>query len=129
MEKPQFCYFSKNIPIPSEQSYILQLIEKIELNIKWVRWKALFYRQGSNKYIPENYDLKILNYPLKIKEMSNFGNDLTNVLKNIKFGATKSSSQQQLTKDTRTIKNTKATLTFAVLLQILFRSPKNSKKS
>ena len=35
--------------------------------IKPMRWKAFFYEQGSNKYIPENYGLKSLNYPAKIK--------------------------------------------------------------
>ena len=45
--------------------------------------------------------------------MTNFENDLTNLLKSIKFRATKSSFQRQLTEDIRTIKNTKATLTFA----------------
>ena len=39
-------------------------------------------------------------------------NDLTNLLKNLKFRATKSSFEQQLTKDIRTIKNTRTTLTF-----------------
>ena len=54
-----------------------------------------------------------MNCPLKIKEMTNFENDLTNLLKSIKFRATKCSFQQQLTENIKTIKNTKATLTFA----------------
>ena len=36
-------------------------MEKIELVINQIRWKAFFYEQGSNKFIPENYGLKILN--------------------------------------------------------------------
>ena len=74
---------------------------------------TFFYDQGNNKYTPENYGLKSLNCPPKIKEMTNFENDLTNLLKSIKFRATKSSFQRQLTEDIRTIKNTKTTLTFA----------------
>ena len=70
-----------------------------------------FYEQGSNKYIPKNYSLKSLNCAPKIKEMTNL-NDLTNLLKNLKFHATKSSFEQQLTEDIRTIKNTRTTLTF-----------------
>ena len=88
-------------------------MEKIELAIKRVRWKAFFYEQGNNNYIPENYGFTNLNCPPKIKEMTNFENDLTNLLKSIKFCATKSSFQRQLTEDIRTIKNTKTTLTFA----------------
>ena len=113
MEKLQLRYSSKNIPIPSKRSFKLQLMEKIELVIKRMRWKAFFYDQGNNKYTPENYGLKSLNCPPKIKEMTNFENDLINLLKSIKFRATKSSFQRQLTEDIRTIKNTKTTLTFA----------------
>ena len=65
-------------------------MEKIELVIKRMRWKAFFYDQGNNKYIPENYGLKSLNCPPKIKEMTNFENDLTNLLKASNFVASKS---------------------------------------
>ena len=44
--------------------------------------------------------------------MTNFENNLTNLLKNNKFRVTKSSFKQQLAEDIRTIKNIKATLTF-----------------
>ena len=67
-------------------------MKKIGLVIKRMRWKA-FYKQGSNKYIPEIYGFKSLNCPPKIKEMTNFENDLTNLLKTIKFCVTKSSFQ------------------------------------
>ena len=64
-------------------------MEKIKLVTKLMRWKALFYEQGSNDYIPENYGLKSLNFQSKIKEMTNFENDLTNLLKNMKLCAAK----------------------------------------
>ena len=54
-----------------------------------------------------------MNCPPKIKEMISFENDITNLLKTIKFRETKSSFQQQLTEDIKIIKNTKTTLTFA----------------
>ena len=68
-----------------------------------MRWKAFFYEQGSNKYIPENYGLKSLNYPAKIKQVINFENDLTTLLKTIKFCVTKSC----LAADNRRYKNYK----------------------
>ena len=89
-----------------------------------MRWKAFFYEQGSNKFIPENYGLKSLNCPPKIKNMTNFENDLTNLLKTIKFRVTESSFQQQLTEDIRIIKNTKTTLTFADKTSNLYKVPK-----
>ena len=96
MEKLQFRYSSKNIPVPLKRTYKLQIMEKIELDIKRMRWKAFFCEQGSNKSIPENYGLKSLSCPPKIKDMTNFENDLTNLLKTIKFRVTKSSFEQQL---------------------------------
>ena len=99
-------------------------MEKIELVIKRMRWKAFFYEQGSNKFIPENYGSKSLNCPPKIKDMTNFENDLTNLLKTIKFRVTKSSLQQQLAEDIIIIKNTKTTLTFADKTSNLYKVPK-----
>ena len=48
-------------------------MEKIELVIKRIRWKSIFYEQGT-----KNYGLKSLDCLPKIKEMTNFENDLTN---------------------------------------------------
>ena len=89
-----------------------------------MRWEASFYEQGSNKFIPENYDFKILNFPPKTKDMNNFENDLTNLLKTIKFRVTKSSSQQQSMEDIRIIKNTKTALTFADKTSNFYKVPK-----
>ena len=52
MEKLQFDYSYKNIPIPSERNYKLQLMEKIELVIKRMQWKAYFYNE--KKDVTEN---------------------------------------------------------------------------
>ena len=90
-----------------------------------MRWEASFYEQGSNKFIPENYDLKNLNFPPKIKDMNNFENDLTNLLKTIKYRVTKSSFQQQSTEDIRIIKNIKETLPFADETSNLYKVPKD----
>ena len=99
-------------------------MEKIELVIKQIRWKAFFYKQGSNKLIPQNYGLKTFNCPPKIKDITNFENDLTNLLKTIKFRVTKSSSQQQSMEDIRIIKNTKTALTFADKTSNFYKVPK-----
>ena len=47
MEKLQLCYSPKNIPILSERSYKLQLMDKIDQVIKGMRWKAFFYTTRS----------------------------------------------------------------------------------
>ena len=81
MERIKFDYSYKNIPIPSVRSYKLLLIEKIELVIKRMRWKAHFYSKYEEaKEVPENYGFKSLNCPPQIKELSAFKNELFNLL-------------------------------------------------
>ena len=46
MEKTNYGYSLKNIPVPSKRSYNLKLIEKIESVIKQMRWKTYFFLNG-----------------------------------------------------------------------------------
>ena len=103
MEKLQLRHSNKNIPIPSQQSYKLQLMGKINLAIKQMGLESLL---------------------LRTKKMINFENDLTNLLKTIKFRITKSSLQQQLTEDIKIIQKTKITLTFADKTSNVYNSTK-----
>ena len=43
MEKKACNYSTKNISIPTERKYNLQLVEKIKIFIKRMRWKAIMY--------------------------------------------------------------------------------------
>ena len=49
MEKVNFGYSLNNIPTPNERTYKLRLIEKIELFIKKLRWKAIFFINNSKE--------------------------------------------------------------------------------
>ena len=64
MEKLHLHYSPKNIPIPSERSYKLPLIDKIDQVIKRMRWKDFFYTNKSED-MEETYGLKSLNCPHK----------------------------------------------------------------
>ena len=74
MEKLQFDYSYKNISIPPERNYKLQLIEIIKLVIKRMRWKAHVYNEKRNvkenetQTIPKTYGLKFLNCSPQVKE-------------------------------------------------------------
>ena len=84
MEKLQLRYSPKNIPIPSERSYKLQLMDKINQVTKRMRWKAFFYTNKSED-TQKTYGLKSLNFPPKIKEMVPFEEDLWNLVDQLKF--------------------------------------------
>ena len=96
MEKLQFDYSYKNIPISTERNYKLQLMEKIELVIKTMRWKEHFYnekkdaKENETQTIPENYGLKSLNCPPQVKELIQFESDLLDIIKSLKFRKTRS---------------------------------------
>ena len=74
--------------MPSERSYKLQLMDKIDQVIKRMKWKAFFYMSRSED-TQENYGLKLLNCPLKIKEMVPLEKDLWNLVNKLKFRKTK----------------------------------------
>ena len=49
----------KNMGIPQNETYLLQLIEKIEMFIKRMKWKIIFNRKKeTNGVEPEWYRLK-----------------------------------------------------------------------
>ena len=91
MEKLQFDYLYKNIPIPTERNYKLQLMEKIELVIKRMRWKAHFYnkrkdgKENETQTKPETYGLESLNCPPQVKELIQFESNLLDITKSLKF--------------------------------------------
>ena len=109
MEKLQLRYSLKNIPILSERSYKLQLMDKIDQVIKRMRWKAFFYTNRSED-TQETYGFKLLNCRPKIKEMVPFEKDLWNL---VKFRKIKSNFQRQLNEDIRVIKRSNKVLVFA----------------
>ena len=92
MEKLQFDYSYKNIPIPTERNYKLQLMEKIELVIKRMRWKAHFYnekkdaKENETHRIPDSYGFNSLNCPPQVRELIQFESDLLDIMKLLKFG-------------------------------------------
>ena len=61
MKKVNLGYSIKNIPIPTRKNYLLQLLEKIEMVIKIMRWRAIqFNNNENNNRKVEWYGLKSL---------------------------------------------------------------------
>ena len=93
-------------------------MEKIELVIKRMRWKAHFYnerkdaKEKETQTIPETYFLKSLNCPLQVKELIQFESDLLDIIKSLKFRKIRSHFQKRLKDDINAIHNTDTKLTF-----------------
>ena len=73
----------KNIHLPSEKLYETMLIEKVELLIKRMRWKAhLYENSGLNTSNPLNYIFKSRECLSQHKDLMQFENDLLELIKN-----------------------------------------------
>ena len=136
MEKLNLGYSTKNVPIPTERNYKLQLIEKIELFIKKIRWKAIFYdmklnnksknnknnnsnmkgnsksnRDGTQKENSSRYGIKSNKCPPQVKDIIAFEKDMIDLVHRIRFRKVNSGFQRKLKKDLKTIKSSNKTLT------------------
>ena len=112
-EKLKFDYSTKNIPLPSERSYKLQLIEKIEMVIKRMRWKAIFQDTKKEKNNQQKYGLRSFKIPPPVKELAAFESELIDLVKNIKCRKLKNRLQNQLKEDIIKINQSDKTLVFA----------------
>ena len=107
MEKVNFKYSIKNIPIPSKRACLLQLREKIEMFITRMPWKAIYCNSKTNDNSSERYGLKTLKCPKQVKDLVPFENDLIDMLKVIKFRKVKNQFLTKLKNDIRTVKQSK----------------------
>ena len=120
MKKVNFNYSLKNIPIPSNSSYKLMLIDKMELLVKRMRWKAHFFleeqKRKENKkqdttHTPslekETYGFKTNSCPPPVKELEAFEKDLFDIVKTLKFRKISNEFQSQLNKDIKMINQSK----------------------
>ena len=85
MEKLKSDYSIKNIPVTTKRSYLLKLIEQIEMVIKRMRWKVIYCDMKGNSIKTETYGLKSQKTPPPINKLAAFENDLIELVENIKF--------------------------------------------
>ena len=128
MEKCNFTYSTKNIPIPSERQYKLQLVEKIEALIKKMRWKAVFAKEKSNENKEEpvskdNFGLKSDKCPPPVKELINFEKDLFALLGKLKFRKVNCAFQKKLNNDVKNIRSSNSTWVVADKTSKFYKLP------
>ena len=122
-----YSYSKKNIPLPSEKLYKTILIEKVELLIKRMRWKAhLYENSGLNKSNPLSYIFKSRKYPPQHKDLMQFENDLLELIKSLKFKKVKNKFLDQLHKDITSIKKSKNVFIFAEKTWNIYEADKNT---
>lgn len=106
MHRVNFDYSTKNIPTASHTNYKKRLIEKTELFLRRIRWKAFFYLNPlPSTRAPNTYGFNTRQTPPVVSELKVFENRLLNLIQNIEFQTVSDHFQTQLRKDTRAIRN------------------------
>ena len=82
METTSFEYFTKNIPLPSEDDYRAKLIERTEQLCRRMRWRALFYLnpEKCNSGTKDTFGFNSNRTPPPIAETDKFEKRMTNMI-------------------------------------------------
>ena len=91
IEKLDINYSLKNIPIPSNESHLIKLIEKIGGVVKRMRWRthSLFQEKRETDIRGEDFRFKSKNIPPQCKHMEAFKKEFQDIIVNIKFRSVK----------------------------------------
>ena len=104
MEQRNLGYSLKNIPIPSNDSYMKIMMEKVGKFIRNMRWKAFRFENpeafGAQK---ETYGFKSNAAPPKMEHLNAFETDLYEIISNIQFSKRRDPFQRKLSKDAKEI--------------------------
>ena len=85
MEQVTFNYSLKNIPIPNQKEYRLELINSVENFSSNLKWRCFHFLNPSNNNQKETFDFRTTNPAPIIDELKEFENDLLDLVKNVKF--------------------------------------------
>ena len=129
MEKKNFGYSLKNIPIPDKQSFTKSLISKAHDFIKRMRWKAHFHDHPSTSTSTkkETYGFNSEKTPPSIQDLAPFENDLYHLIKNIEYKQQpRNRFQRKLQNDVNAIENSTELFVPADKTTNLYKLPKDS---
>ena len=129
MERFVTDYSVKNIPIPSKHQYKIQLILKSEKTMKRMRWKCLECLGKLTSNNVKSYGFKSVKCSPSIQEMTDFENDLQQIIKSVKFRQISNSFQGKLKKDIEHIKKVRRFLFLPRNQEIYTKSSKKNTKS
>ena len=106
MEKFNIDYSTKNIPLPSKNDYLQRLIEKTELFLRRMRWKAHFFLNPSTaSSSKQTYGFKSTKNPPPIDELKDFEDDMLNMIQSTKFNQVNNPFLNKLKNDIKRIEN------------------------
>ena len=130
MEQVNFNYSLKNIPIPTEKEYLIELISSINIFIANVKWRCFHFQNPTNSNRKETFGFKTTSPPPSIFELKQFEQELYDIVKNIKFKRYKPNDlQHRMKEDIKKMKNNDKVFVSADKTSNFYRmSPENYKE-
>ena len=109
MDRINLGYSLKNIPIPNKQSYLKNMVSKVESFIKRMRWNAYHFEKNNTNNERDDFSMKYGFKTEKCPPQNNalipFENDLFELVHSIKFRTNINRFQHKLKKDIKEINN------------------------
>ncbi len=106
MERYNLGYSTKNIPIAKPNDYLKCLINKTELFLRRMRWKALFFLNPDIKpSSKETFGFNTTKSPQPIAELKEFEDSMLHMIQNVKFKDSGCQFQRKLLHDAQNIKS------------------------
>ena len=104
MDQVTFGYSTKNIPIPSEKDFTIELIKSVEKFVKNLKWRAFHYLNPvNNRQRKETYGFNTTSPPPKVDELNELKDMLYDLVVSIKFKKHSNEFQSKLKEDIRNI--------------------------
>ena len=94
----------KDIPIPSQNSYLKVLIQKTESFLKCLRWKAFFFDNPDSRNDKKTYGFLSQRTPPQNPSLAAFEDDMYSLIKSIEFRPVDNSHLKTLFEDLNSIK-------------------------
>ena len=104
-DKFNFDYSMKNISLPSQKEYLMQLICSVETFVRNIRWRAHFFLNPDERPKKEKFGFKSLKAAPKIKELQKLEDGLYDLVRNVTFKKFSNAFQRKLKSDRMRIRN------------------------
>jgi hypothetical protein len=104
MDKVNFNYSTKNIPIPSEKDFKIELIKSVEKFVKNLKWRSFHYLNPvPNRQHKETFGFNTTSPPPRVDELDELRDMLYDLVVKVEFKKHSNEFQEKLKEDIKNI--------------------------
>ena len=104
MDQVNFNTSTKDIPIPTQKEYKIQLIHSIKKFYNSICWRVWHFKNPNNKEKKETFGFSSTSKVPRDEDLEDLESDLYDLIENIEFGSTQSVFQRDLKTKVENIK-------------------------